>query len=115
MKDWTVIQERYLRDNVSLRLGGLAANLKRIRSFAIHENNKAVVESLIEESKHFIEWTARETEFETAAKLVELQVQLARWQINLDKIWHDGQERKRLSEISDAWSQQILKASGLLS
>ena len=115
MKDWTTIQERYLRDDIPTRLGGLAANLKRIRTFANNENNKAVVESLIDESKHFIEWTAHETEFETAAKLVELQVELARWQLKLDKVWFDPNQRKRISEISDEWSRQILIASGLLS
>ena len=74
MKDWTTIRERFLRDDISVRLGGLAANLSRIKSFANNENNKALVESLIDESKHFIEWTAHETEIEIAAKLVELQV-----------------------------------------
>lgn len=115
MKDWKAIRERYLRDDLSVRLGGLAANLSRIKSFANNENNKAVVESLIDESKHFIEWTAHETELETAAKLAELQVELALWQIKLDKVWPDAAQRKRISEISNVWSQQILKASGLLS
>ena len=114
MKDWAEIRERYLRDDVPVRLGGLAANLSRIKSFATNENNKAVVESLIDESKHFIEWTARETEFETAAKLVDLQVELAIWQMKLDKVWPDANQRRRISELSHAWSQQILETSGLL-
>src|ERR671918_297949 len=100
MKDWTVIRERYLRDDVPVRLGGLAANLSRIKSFANNESNKAVVESLIDESKHFIEWTAHETELEIAAKLVELQVELALWQIKLDKIWPDANQRRQISELS---------------
>ena len=114
MKDWTTIRERYLRDDVSVRLGGLAANLSRIKSFANNENNKVLVESLIDESKHFIEWTARETEIETAAKLVELQVELAILQIKLDKVWPDTNQRKQISEHSNAWSQQVLMVSGLL-
>lgn len=115
MKDWTAIRERYLRDDISVRLGGLAANLSRIKSFANNESNRAVVESLIDESKHFIEWTAHEIEPEIAAKLVELQVELALWQIKLNKLWPDAAQRKHISEVSNAWSQQILKASGLLS
>ena len=114
MKDWTTIRERYLRDDVSVRLGGLAANLSRIKSFANNENNKVLVESLIDESKHFIEWTARETEIETAAMLVELQVELAILQIKLDKVWPDTNQRKQISEQSNAWSQQVLMVSGLL-
>jgi hypothetical protein len=114
MKDWTAIRERYLRDTLPVRLGGLAANLSRIKSFANNENNKALVESLIDESKHFIEWTAHETEIETAAQLVEMQVELARLQFRLDRVWPDTDQRRQISEKSDAWSQQILMASGLL-
>ena len=113
-KDWSTIRERYLRDDIPVRLGGLAANLSRIKSFANNEKNKTLVESLIDESKHFIEWTARETEIEIAAKLVELQVELALWQIRLDKTWLDTDQRKQISEKSNNWSQQILMASGLL-
>jgi hypothetical protein len=114
MKDWTAIRERYLRDDLPVRLGGLAANLSRIKSFAINEKNKSLVENLLDESKHFIEWTAQETEIETAAQLVELQVQLARWQLNLDRNWPDTDQRKHIAEQSNIWSQQILTASGLL-
>ena len=35
MKDWTSIRDRYLRDNLPVRLGGLAANLSRIKSCSI--------------------------------------------------------------------------------
>ena len=103
-----------MRDDVSVRLGGIAANLSRIKSFASNENNKSLVESLIEESKHFIEWTVRETEIETAAKLVELQVELALWQIRMNRIWPDAHQRKQISEKSNNWSQEVLMASGLL-
>ena len=113
-KDWTTIRERYLRDDVPVRLGGLAANLSRIKSFANNEKNKSLVESLIEESKHFIEWTAGETEIEIAAQLVELQVELAIWQIRMNQIWLDADQRKQISEKSNSWSQQVLMASRLL-
>ena len=103
-----------MQDDVSVRLGGLAANLSRIKSFAKNEKNRSLVESLIEESKHFIEWIARDTEIETAAKLVELQVELALWQINMHQIWLDENQRSQISEKSNTWSQQILTASGLL-
>lgn len=115
MKDYTAIKERFLRDDISIRLGGLAANLSRIKSFANNENNKVLVESLIDESKHFIEWTAHEAEIETAAQLVELQVQLALLQIKLNNLWLKPEQRKLISEKSNEWSQQVLIASGLLS
>ncbi len=114
MKDWTQIKERYLRDDLSVRLGGLAANLSRIRSFSTNEANRDVVESLIDESKMFIEWTAAQVEVNNAEKLVELQIQLAFWQLQWSKIWPDASGRTQISEQSGLWSIQILEMSGLL-
>ena len=42
MKDWNPIQERYLRDAIPTRLGGLASDLSRIKSTAPHEANLSV-------------------------------------------------------------------------
>ena len=114
MKDWTQIRERYLRDDLPVRLGGLAANLSRIKSFSANEASQAVVESLIQESKMFIEWTAAQTEINTAEKLVELQVQLALWQLQWKSIWSDPSRRNQVAEQSAHWSKQVLELSGLL-
>lgn len=57
MKDWSIIRECYLRDELPTRLGGLAANLARIKSFSSHPADRELVESLLEESKFFIEWS----------------------------------------------------------
>ena len=114
MKDWTTIRERYLRDSVPVRLGGLAANLRRIKSFAGIQSNFAAVESLLDESKFFIEWTAAEAEIETAAELVELQIQLARWHRNWAKIGTDSIQCTQLAEQSRIWSDRVLSLSGLL-
>ena len=42
MKDWTLIQERYLRDAIPVRLGGLALDLSRIKSTAPNEANQSI-------------------------------------------------------------------------
>ena len=114
MKDWTVIRERYMRDELPVRLGGLAANLSRIKSFSANEASRETVASLIDESKMFIEWTAAQTEIHTAAKLVELQIQLARWQLQWQSIWKDSSKRLQVAEQSSYWSRQVLEMSGLL-
>ena len=114
MKDWTAIKERYMRDELPVRLGGLAANLSRIKSFSANEANRNVVESLIEESKYFIEWTARDAEIETAALLVELQLDLVRWQFKIPQIWGDSNQRKQIADRSNEWSKKILESSGLI-
>jgi hypothetical protein len=81
MNDWTQIQERYMRDDLPVRLDGLAVNLSRIKSFSANDSGKDAVESLIDESKMFIEWTAAQAEIDIAEKLVQLQIQLALWQL----------------------------------
>ena len=114
MKDWTPVRQRYLRDDLPIRLGGLAANLSRIKSFAAQEANREAVESLIAESTWFIEWTAADADVHTAADLVELQIQLARWQNDWAGIWAGPDGRRRIAEQSGAWAERVLDLSGLL-
>ena len=114
VKDRSAIRERYLHDALPIRLGGLAANLSRIKSFAAHDSSRDAVESLIDESKYFIEWTAADAETQTAAELVALQIQLAQWQCIWSRIWADPEQRRRLAEESSVWSKQVLELSSLL-
>ena len=106
--------ERSPRYGPPVRRGGLAANRRRIKSFAAQDAGREAVASLIDECKFFIEWTARDTQTDTAAQLVELQVQLARWQHNWSRIWPDPASRQELAERSVAWSERVLALSGLL-
>jgi hypothetical protein len=114
MKDWTAKRECYLRETVSNRLGELAENLARIASFCGNDLNGEAVASLIEESKFFIEWTAIDAGIDQAAELVELQVQLARWQLGWSSIWVDEAKRESVAEQAKNWAERILGMSGLL-
>ena len=114
MTDREAIKERFLQDDIPTRLGNLASNLSRIKSFSSLEMNREVVFSLLDESKYFIEWTAAETEISTAVELVELQVQLARWTLNWMLIWSDTSRRNQVAEQAMQWSNRILVLSGLL-
>jgi hypothetical protein len=114
VKDWALIQERYLRDGIPVRLGSLAANLRRTRSFSAEETSRDAVASPVEESKFFIEWTARDTLTDTAAQLIELQIQLARWQHNWPQIWSNAARRQQVGEQSLVWSERVSALSGLL-
>ncbi len=114
MRDWTAIRERYLRDKLAVRLGGLAANLARVSSFSRNPVNREAVNGLLEESKLFIEWTAGEADVGAAGQLVELQIQLAVWQLDWDHIWADQGQRARVAEQCRVWSDRILEFSGVL-
>ena len=114
VENLAVVQGHYLRDSLPVRLGGLAANLSRITSFAGHDASRDAVESLIDESKYFIEWTAADAEVEVSAELVELQIQLAQWQYQWVQIWSDPFRRGQVAEASSVWSKRVLELSGLL-
>jgi len=114
MRERTAIRERYLRDPLPIRLGGLAANLARVKSFSDHPDHRDVVESLLDESKFFIEWTALDAELDVQTELVELQLQLARWQYAWVDIWADPVRRAAVAEQAHTWSKRVLETSGLL-
>lgn len=113
MKDWTVIRARYLRDNLAIRLGGLAANLARIASFSDHVDHKSAVRDLLVESEYFIEWLAPDASLEVQAELVNLQVQLARWIVRLEQDWLDVGIRHQMASLAKQWSHEMLERSGL--
>src|SRR5437763_379975 len=117
ISDLSAIRERFLRDSLPVRLGGIAANMARVRSFSKYEANSGAVSRLIDESKWFIEWTAADFlpgEVDTAAQLVELQIQLAQWQNGWDRRWNDPDQRAQVAARSKEWSDRVLAMSGLL-
>jgi len=113
MRDWIAVQERFLRDPFSVRLGGIAANLARVASLAESPGGNAVVDTMLTESKYMIEWTALDGSIEVQADLVELQVQLALWGL----VWEHSQGpevRQSISRHARTWSNRVLAMSGLL-
>lgn len=107
-------KERYMRDPLPTRLGGLAANLARVKSFSKNPANQKAVFDLFEESKHFIEWTAQDAEIGTTVELIELQLQIAVWQNQWQKNWDDEDNRELVAQTSADWSRRLLERSGLL-
>jgi len=107
-------QARFQQLNTSTRLGHIASNLSRIKSFSQVAHKQAVA-SVISETTWFIEWTAADIEPEQAEELVNIQIQLTRWQLSWDSIWENAQVRAEVVEQSGTWSEQVLNMSGLLS
>ena len=106
-------QVRFQSENTSNRLGHIASNLARLRTFCNTAYPEAV-KSVANETICFIEWTAAETSLETAEELVELQIQLAIRQRSLHSIWDSEDRRNEIASFSASWSDRILKRSGLL-
>jgi hypothetical protein len=114
MKDMEKLRERFLRDPLSRRLGGLAATLGRISSSARKSTDPNIVFDLLDEAKHLIEWTAADTEPETAAELVHIQTMIALWQRAWTESSKNPQQRTLLSVQAKNWSDRAIEFSGLL-
>ncbi len=108
------LRERFLRDPLPRRLGGLAATLGRISSSARNSNDPNIVSNLLDEAKHLIEWTAADTEPETAAELVRMQTLLTLWQKAWIEASQNPQQRVLLSVQAKDWSDKAVDFSGLV-
>jgi hypothetical protein len=110
----TAKKDRYLRDSLPIRLGGLAANLARVSSFVNDERNRDAVNGLLEESKHFIEWTAPDADIQISARLAALQIRLAVWQRGWTVNWNNESIRQEIGKQAKTMSDEVLIDSGLL-
>ena len=103
--------DRFMADPLPVRLGGIAANLARVASCSSDARNHEAVLDMIEESKWFIEWAAPEAGLDVAARLVEIQVSLALYELRMragaDSVDH-------IADAALAWSEEVLQMSGLL-
>jgi hypothetical protein len=114
MKNKEKLHDRFLRDPLPRRLGGLAATLGRISSSARKSTDPNVVSNLLDEAKHFIEWTAADTEPEIAAELVRIQIMISLWQRAWDEASQNPKQRLLLSVQAKDWSDKTVDFSGLV-
>jgi hypothetical protein len=114
MKNMEKLRERFLRDSLPRRLGGLAATLGRVSSSARNSTDPAIVSNLLDEAKHLIEWTAADTEPETAAELVQMQTMITLWQRTWNEASQNPKQRILLSVQAKGWSDKAVDFSGLV-
>jgi hypothetical protein len=107
------LRERFLRDPLPRRLGGLAATFGRISSSARKTNDPAIVADLLDEAKHLIEWTAAEVEPEAAGELVRIQTMISLWQRAWEEASQNPKQRILLSIQAKEWSDRAVDFSGL--
>lgn len=110
MTDREKLKQRFMRDPLDRRLGGLAATLARISSSARHSESPVIVENLLDEAKHLIEWTAAET----AAELAQIQRLITLWQQSWKTAMQDKSQRILLATLAKEWSDKTLQSSGLV-
>lgn len=108
------MRARFLADPLPRRLGALAADLARVASSSRHPARAETVAHMLEESQHFIEWTAAETVPEVAEELVDIQIMVALWRRMWPESRHNQSQRAMLSLLAKKWADQVLGYSGLL-
>lgn len=113
MIDREKLRQRFLRDPLPRRLGGLATTFGRISSSARKSSEPAIVVDLLDEARRMIEWTAGEAEPEAAAELVRIQTLLTVWQKAWETASQNPQQRLLLSLQAKHWSDKAIDFSGL--
>ena len=114
MTDREKLKQRFMRDPLERRLGGLAATLARISSSARNSESPVIVENLLDEAKRLIEWTAADTEAETAAELIQIQRLITLWQKSWESAYKEKSQRILLATQAKEWSDKTLQSSGLI-
>ncbi len=107
-------KERYMQDALPIRLGGIAADLARIKSFSDISEHCEVVKNIVKECRFLIEWTAPDAKIDVGAVLAEIQLQLSLWLMSWEEKWSDPIKRSNMAKQSGKWSGQLLDISGLL-
>lgn len=108
MRNMEAIKVRYLQDDLQVRLGGISANLARIASACSNPANWKAVQSILEETKFFIEWTAPNAPLKVQAFLAELQIQMALWHLMWPKVYDDPQQREKMGHLARSWSKNVM-------
>lgn len=101
------LKERFDRDPVSIKWGGIASDLLRLSSMAHAKNpNPKTFQNVLTETKLFTEWLAPLVGLEQQETILSLQRTLS--DISLDHLDHEDIEAK-----AHAWSDKVLDISGL--
>ncbi len=102
------LKERFAKDPVPLRWGGIASDLLRISSMAHAERlDVPAFRDVLNETKLFTEWIAPDVEPEAQTTILSLQRSLATWSPGGSLPAADLEEQAR------EWSEKILDLSGL--
>ncbi len=108
MRNREAIKARYLKDGLRVRLGGIASNLARIASCSSDPDDWEAVQSMLEESKFFIEWAAPEAPLSVQAHLARLQIELALWHRIWPQVHTNPEKRENLAQLARSESVSIL-------
>jgi hypothetical protein len=105
---------RYLSDKPEVQIGGIAANLARIRSFSKNSDHREIVRGLIDETELFIQHAAVPVDSVLASELSRLGERVHSWINQLTKVPGSPDDLSGVAEEAGEWSHRLLLRSGLL-
>ena len=102
-----LLKERFERDSVSIRWGGIASDLLRL-SAMVHAKtfDPKIFQDILTETKLFTEWLAPQVGFEHQEAILSLQR-------DLSGVSPEYSSNKDIEANIRAWSGKVLEISGL--
>ena len=76
------------------------------------EGNTKIVKGIMEESKHFAEWTTPEVAVDTQTFLAEIKTFIAQRELEWDSLSKNGSWRDETAKHLRNWSDKLLKKAG---
>lgn len=114
MKNPTERLNRYLNDPPEVQLGGIAANLARIRSFSQDPNHREIVRGLADETALYLRNATVSNDSAIDLELAQLGKQLELWVAILTDPSASSDSLASVADQAGKWSQRLIEGSGLL-
>ena len=103
------LQRRFLKDPLSVRLGGVASDLSRLSGLAsTSDTDVQTLHNVLTELKLFTEWAAQDADYETQKLILSLQRTISRFDLTQFPL-----SCPTLRKETGKWSKKILSFSGL--
>lgn len=97
------LKKRFMGDSKAIRLGGIASNLNRLANLSKTPGfDQHTFQAVLDETKFFTEWTAKDLKLKEQVQVLALQRTLA----GLTPV--DAEKKTR------QWANKILSISGLM-
>jgi hypothetical protein len=105
MRDLKRMRERFLRDEIVVRMGNMASSLLRLSQWVQNRHRDEAIIDLMREIAWLMEWSGDLT----LAELADMQREICRWR----RVWPVDQTRSILSFRARQMSNRVLELSGL--
>jgi hypothetical protein len=106
MRDLKRMRERYLRDEIPIRMGNTASSLLRLSQWVQNRHRDEAIIDLMREITWLMEWSGDMT----LAEMADMQREICRWR----RVWPVDQARSILSFRARQMSNRVLELSGLV-